>query len=64
MRNLYAKLGAYTRAEAAGSARALSLLASVRIGAVASSGPLKAIDDNDSLATQKHQFGARLRARA
>jgi hypothetical protein len=34
MRNLYAKLGAHTRAEAVGSARALSLLAPVRIGAV------------------------------
>jgi hypothetical protein len=34
MRNLYAKLGAHTRAEAVVSARARSLLAPVRIGAV------------------------------
>ena len=47
VRNLYAKLGAHTRAEAVESARALSLLAPVRIGAVASSRPLKAIGDND-----------------
>jgi LuxR family maltose regulon positive regulatory protein len=64
MRNLYAKLGAHTRAEAVGSARALGLLAPVRLGAVASSRPLKATGDNDSLAAQKHQFGARLCARA
>jgi regulatory LuxR family protein len=52
VRNLYAKLGAYTRAEAVESARALSLLAPVRIGAVASSRPLKATGDHDSLAAQ------------
>ena len=64
MRNLYAKLGAHTRAEAVGSARTLGLLAPVRLGAVASSRPLKATGDNDSLAAQKHRFGARLCARA